>query len=324
MSQKYELKRIPPEEIDFADNNPRGEKPAEIEADPTFEQLKESVWKYGVLVPIVVHRQKSGKTFRLIDGERRLRAALSTKVALIPAHIATNESDLDDLVKAFHIHMLRKQWKPVAQAKALKRIIDALEAKGELANVDDALEELRMQTACSPTRLKSLRRAIKFPEAVLKVVDDGKLNFSYLVQIEESFVEALQHPRIAWDGPYENWAKVRDCVDMLKEVGYGRKDIFIFMVFDHYLSYEEMKAKLDACRRWKVRVIDCRYRPLDQTFDNYIPGSKPQTSADYYIHPNWTDGQVRRFRQCVRRQNIAILLDLPNGRYLSGCETRKI
>jgi hypothetical protein len=134
----------------------------------------------------------------------------------------------------------------------------------------------------------------------------------------------FQYPRIAWDGPYADWPKVRERVDILKEVGYGRKDIFVFMIFNHHLSYEEMKAKLDACRRWKVRVIDCRYRPLDQTFDNYVPGPKAQTGADYYIHPMWTDMQVRRFRQAVRHQNIAILLDLPEGRYVQGCEARRV
>jgi hypothetical protein len=134
----------------------------------------------------------------------------------------------------------------------------------------------------------------------------------------------FQYPRIAWDGPYGDWPKVRERVDILKEVGYGRKDIFVFMMFNHHLSYDEMRAKLDACRRWKVRVIDCRYRPLDQTFDNYVPGPKPQTSADYYIHPSWTDMQVRRFRRAVRHQNIAILLDLPNGRYVLGCEGRRV
>jgi len=134
----------------------------------------------------------------------------------------------------------------------------------------------------------------------------------------------FRYPRIAWDGPYKDWPKVRECVNILKEVGYGRKDIFVFMIYNHRLSYAEMKEKLDACRRWKVRVIDCRYRPLDQTFDNYIPGPKTQTSADYYIHPMWTDAQVRRFRRAVRHQNIAVLLDLPNGRYVHGCEARKV
>ena len=134
----------------------------------------------------------------------------------------------------------------------------------------------------------------------------------------------FENPRIAWDGPYKEWAKVRKRIRMLKKVGYGRKDIFVFMIFNHHLPYEQMKKKLDACRRWKVRVIDCRYRPLNQTFDNYVGRPKSQTSKDYYIHPTWTDKQVRRFRRAVRQQNIAILLDLPNGRYVKGCERRKV
>lgn len=134
----------------------------------------------------------------------------------------------------------------------------------------------------------------------------------------------FQNPRVAWDGPYADWPTVKERVDMLKEVGYGRKDIFVFMIFNHHLPYQEMREKLEACCRWKVRVIDCRYRPLDQTFDNYAPGPKAQTNKDYYIHPTWTDWQIRRFRQAVRHQNIAILLDLPNGRYVQGCECRKV
>jgi hypothetical protein len=133
----------------------------------------------------------------------------------------------------------------------------------------------------------------------------------------------FRSPRIAWDGSYDHWSNVRERVNMLKAVGYGRKDIFVFMIFNHQLPYAEMKAKLEACRRWKVRVIDCRYRPLTETFDNYVPGAKPQTDDEYYIHPRWTDKQVRRFRQAVRHQNIAILLDLPNGRYIRGCESHE-
>lgn len=131
-------------------------------------------------------------------------------------------------------------------------------------------------------------------------------------------------PRIAWDGPYRTWPKVRKAVQMLKAVGYGRKDIFIFMIYNHDLSYAEMRKKLDACRRWRVRIIDCRYRPLTSTEDNYRPGPKAQLPSEYFVHPGWTDYQVRAFRRAVRRQNIAVLLDLPNGRYVDGCEQRKV
>lgn len=132
------------------------------------------------------------------------------------------------------------------------------------------------------------------------------------------------NPRIAWDGPYADWRSIRHAVQFLKAVGYGRKDIYVFMIYNHEIPYAEMQKKLDACRRWRVRVIDCRYRPLNCTKDNYRPGPKKQPEGEYYIHPAWTDQQVRAFRRAVRRQNIAILLDLPGGRYIQGCELRKV
>ena len=132
------------------------------------------------------------------------------------------------------------------------------------------------------------------------------------------------NPRIAWDGPHQNWPLVRGAVRLLKDVGYGRKDIYVFMLYNHDLRYEEMCRKLNACRRWKVRVIDCRFRPLNQISDGYRAGPRLQKKGEYYVHPNWTDRQVRKFRRAVRRQNIAILLDLLNGRYIHGCEQRKV
>jgi hypothetical protein len=192
MNLKYPLQRIRPEDVDFAEFNPRGEKPEDIESDPEFEQLKDSVFKYGVLVPIVVHEQKAGKPYRLVDGERRLRAALATKTPMIPAHIAAGESELDDLVQAFHIHMLRKQWRAVARARALRKIMDKLEEEGKVPRASALMEELRVSTGCTPSQLKALRRAIVFPASALKAVDEGTLSWSHLIQIEESFTEALR------------------------------------------------------------------------------------------------------------------------------------
>jgi hypothetical protein len=134
----------------------------------------------------------------------------------------------------------------------------------------------------------------------------------------------FQHPRIAWDGPYEHWPKIKAQIQVLREAGFRPDDIFIFTLFNHDLSYEEMRLKLDACRRWKVRVIDCRYRPLDSTYDDYKPNAKNQNEEEYYIHKSWTDRQVRAFRRAVRRQNIALILELPNGRYIKGVEKHYI
>jgi hypothetical protein len=134
----------------------------------------------------------------------------------------------------------------------------------------------------------------------------------------------FQNPRIAWDGRYDTWPHVKKAVEMLNGIGYRRKDVYIFMIYNYELPYTEMKKKLEACRRWGVRVIDCRYRPLNSMEDNYRPGPRTQRPGEYYVHPKWTDMQVRQFRSSVRKQNIAVLLDLPDRRYIQGCESRKV
>lgn len=127
MARKYNLQEIDPRKIDFDPENPRNESEEVINTDPSFEQLKDSVYKHGVLVTIVIRKQTGGgKPYKLVDGERRLRAALATGVDLVPAHIAESTETMDDIVQAFHIHMLRKQWQPVAMTRALKKIMEHL------------------------------------------------------------------------------------------------------------------------------------------------------------------------------------------------------
>jgi hypothetical protein len=132
------------------------------------------------------------------------------------------------------------------------------------------------------------------------------------------------NPRIAWDGGYNARAKVGKAIEISKTAGYKSEDIFVFVIYNYVPAYKEMKKKLEACRQWRVRVIDCRYRPLDWTEDGYKPEPKPQRKGEYYLHDGWTDRQVRGFRRKVRRQNIAILLGLPGGWYIEGCESRKV
>ena len=74
---------------------------------------------------------------------------------------------------------------------------------------------------------------------------------------------------------------MKRAIDTLEEAGYKRKEIYVFMIYNFKLSYAEMKKKLEACRRWGVRVIDCRYRPLDSTEDNYRAGPKAQDKNEY-------------------------------------------
>jgi hypothetical protein len=118
----------------------------------------------------------------------------------------------------------------------------------------------------------------------------------------------FRYPRIAWDHEYEQHEEIKAQVDMLVSAGYNPKHIYVFMLYNYELSYEELDRKRQKCLDWGVQIADCRYRPLDRALDGYNPQAwrTGQTSEDYYIHPSWTDAQIRSFRKQVREQNIVI------------------
>ena len=127
----------------------------------------------------------------------------------------------------------------------------------------------------------------------------------------------FEYPRIAWDGPFENRKQIGQQLAILKSVGFRAKDTYVFMVYNWDLPFEEMERKRVQCARWGVQIADCRFRPLEQTFDNYRPGRPGEVSQDdsaYFIHPQWSDLQIRRFRRAVRQQNISIRLGRPYSR----------
>ena len=127
----------------------------------------------------------------------------------------------------------------------------------------------------------------------------------------------FENVRIAWDFPY-NEASVRMVkawIDLLEEAGYNKKDLYIFMIYNWDYDYNHMELKRAQCYEWGVQIADCRYRPLDQTFDRYNPRKKEQSNEDYFIHESWSDADIRQFRRNVRRHNICIRHNIPWDKY---------
>jgi hypothetical protein len=121
--------------------------------------------------------------------------------------------------------------------------------------------------------------------------------------------------RVAWDFSYTKHEEVEKWIKLLERAGYNRKELFVFMIYNWDHPFEELENKRKKCFEWGVQIADCRFRPLNQTFDRYNSRIKEQTSEDYYISPFWTDKQVRTFRRNVRKQNICIRYNIPWNKY---------
>ena len=123
----------------------------------------------------------------------------------------------------------------------------------------------------------------------------------------------FRYPRIAWDWEYQEYPKVERQINILKNAGYPSKEIYIFMIYNWEIPFEKMEMKRIKCLEWKVQIADCRYRPLEQLYDNYEGRKIEQISRDYYIHEQagWSDTLIKQFRKNVRRQNICIRHGFP-------------
>lgn len=138
---------------------------------------------------------------------------------------------------------------------------------------------------------------------------DGRIlldNPELIVKMKKA---GFKNIKIAWDGKYEEYDFIKQQIDIIADAGYKRKHISVFMLYNHELPYIELEKKRLKCYEYGVQVNHCRYRPLNQTAEKYYPLRNNQTTEEYYIHPNWTDYEVKMFSRNVRGHNSCLRWD---------------
>ena len=135
---------------------------------------------------------------------------------------------------------------------------------------------------------------------------DGRILSQNPHLAEKIRAAGFKNIKFAWDHGIEDAPKIHEQIQIFEDVGYKRRDLQVFMIYNNHRSYEELEEKRVYCFKEGVQVADCRNRPLHITSDGYNPYLKHQNRNEYYIHKTWTDAKVRQFRRNVRKHNIAI------------------
>ena len=104
-------------EIDVDPDQPR-----RVFEEEALKELTSSVKEYGILTPILV-RITSGGTYRLVSGERRLRAARAAGLDTIPAMIDSEDGDESSLLgKQLVENIQRQDLSPMERALAIGQL----------------------------------------------------------------------------------------------------------------------------------------------------------------------------------------------------------
>ncbi len=83
--------------------------------------LEDSIKRNGILTPLSVEELPDGK-YLLVDGERRYRSARKLKLPEVPVTILPAMSDLERLIKRFHLQEQHAQWSPWEKAAAISSL----------------------------------------------------------------------------------------------------------------------------------------------------------------------------------------------------------
>jgi len=171
-----------------------------------LESLADSIEKIGIIQPITIC-QSENQTFRLIAGERRLRAAKMAGLTEIPAFIRTADSDLELLQMALIENIQREDLNPIEVSLSFKRLVDEFNL---------TQEELSNKVGKKRTTVTNYLRLLKLPAEIQAGIRDGLLSMGHaraLISINNETKQLKIFKRIV-----ENGLSVREVEKITKDI----------------------------------------------------------------------------------------------------------
>jgi ParB family chromosome partitioning protein len=131
--------------------------------DVTLDELADSIKEFGVLQPVVVEEAADG--FRLIAGERRLRAARRVGLVTIPA-VVREATGTHTLIEAIVENVQRADLSPLEEARAYHRLLE---------EYGMSQDQIAGRVGKSRPTISNTLRLLQLPEEIQTFVEDGSL-----------------------------------------------------------------------------------------------------------------------------------------------------
>jgi ParB family transcriptional regulator, chromosome partitioning protein len=132
-----------------------------------LEALAESIRAQGVLQPLLVrpHPERPGE-YEILAGERRWRAAQMAQLVDVPV-LVREISDREALEIALVENVQRQDLNPIEEARGYQRLV---------SEFNHTQDDIARATGKSRPHITNTLRLLTLPEAVIEMVEDGKLS----------------------------------------------------------------------------------------------------------------------------------------------------
>ncbi len=190
--ERDEGKRESVREIALAEISDFPNHPFKVRVDEEMQDMKESIRKYGVLVPALV-REKPGGGYEMIAGHRRKMASELAKQATMPC-LVRNLTDDEAIIVMVDSNLQREKLLPSEKAFAYKMKLDAMKRQGERTDLTSVPMAQKLQGKTSRQLLgeqvgesqDQIRRYIRLTElipSILEMVDEGQVAMRPAVEL---------------------------------------------------------------------------------------------------------------------------------------------
>ena len=174
------------------------EHPFIVEENTAFIELMDSIAREGVLVPLIVRRQKEKQNYyEIISGHRRKKACLKLGIEKVPAIIRELDDD-SAILEMVDSNLQSENIKPSEKAYAYKMKLQALQnkakandcfgqvgqrQKGNVGKGVNSRKELAKQLGESERQIQRYIRLTNLIPKILQMVDDGIIAFTVVVEL---------------------------------------------------------------------------------------------------------------------------------------------
>ncbi|GLB30936.1 hypothetical protein LAD12857_28590 [Lacrimispora amygdalina] len=163
--------------------------PFKVLDDEKMEETKESIAKYGVLVPIIVRPKEDG-TFEIIAGHRRKRACELLELPTIPT-IVRDLDDEESTIVMVDSNIQRENLLFSEKAYAYKMKLEAIKKQGKRTDLTSAQvvpkltarEQVAKDAGVNRMEITRYIRLTELITDLLNMTDERKLAFNTAVEL---------------------------------------------------------------------------------------------------------------------------------------------
>jgi len=243
-------------QIPIGQINPNPYQPRKIFNDVSIEELARSVREHGIVQPLVVTRTGDDR-YRLIAGERRLRAAERAGLQTVPAVIKELMKEGDALQIALIENIQREDLNPIEEAGAYHQLHDEFGL---------TQEEISRRVGKERSTVANFLRILRLPETVKKLLASGELSMGHaraLLAVDSAKRQEMLAERVVKNNLNVRQTEVLAAANSTRPKAKREKPKDVFTRDAEEKLTRSLRTKVDIDRRLRGGVIHIRFASED-------------------------------------------------------------